>query len=133
MKNNKKIRSYLTSNMLEKLLKQEGLNHDRDWSEDWMLYENFEDFYTKNSRLFLVAFSKLEMLVAAVLKNYFMTQLSVLIQRTGQNDPEGYPRASECIAMSVAENYIELEQTLKERWPRQYADLVRRNSSPAFL
>jgi hypothetical protein len=125
---------YLNENFVERLLTMQLRTGDREYSEKWLSYDNFGDFYAAMKHLFIVSFSRPEMLVAGVLKAFLHKQISTMVQRLPASDGLGFERLDSMLTQMIDANFEKLQALLAEKWPKEYADILERNSRPkAFL
>lgn len=115
--------------LLGENLAQPLLEQDRDWLEQQHEYQNFGAFYETWQHAFVVPCRTPEHLAASIVRLYLHRQLSPVVQRvpTGKATSKDYLRVDRALAGAVAASWPALLSTLQERWPEQWADIVRRN------
>jgi hypothetical protein len=116
--------------LLGENLAQPLLEQDRDWLEQQHEYQNFGAFYEAWQHAFVVPCSTPEHLAASIVRLYLHRQLSAVVQRVpaGKAPTKDYLRVDKALAGAVAASWPALLSTLQERWPQQWADIVRRNA-----
>ena len=124
----KKMRAFISQNMIEKLIRMDERMKDRDYSEGWMRYENFADFYAEMSPLFMVAFSRPELLVSSILEMYVTKQVSAKLIPLDPRREKVNLAAKTLFSTCIAENYDSLATVLQKKWPREYSDILNRNA-----
>lgn len=124
----KNMRAFISQNMIEKLIRMDERMQDRDYSEGWMRYENFADFYAEMSPLFMVAFSRPELLVSSILEIYITKQVSAKLIPLDPRREKVTLAAKTLFSTCIAENYDSLATVLQKKWPREYADILNRNA-----
>ena len=125
----KQMRALISQNIIEKLIRMDERMKDRDYSEGWMRYENFADFYAEMSPLFMVAFSRPELLVSSILEIYVTKQVYAKFMPLDQRLREKVNLAAKTLfSTCIAENYDALATVLQQKWPREYADILNRNA-----
>lgn len=120
--------------LIEKLISQSGRYHDRDASEAWMKYDNFGEFYKARKHLFIVRYSRAELLIARVLQMYIVEQVNAVFRRDdSQLPPDGWDRINDAVQSAIESDSERLLGLLKEKWSKEYADLEVLNGNPAAV
>jgi hypothetical protein len=122
--------AFFSDQLIEKMLKQQMRTNDRDNNEAWMQFDNFGDYYAANRHLFMVTFSKLDILVSAIIKGYVMAQLAVMLNR---GNKAGRARVDDLVSKAIASKYPQLEAALADKWHREFADIRAKNESKGLF
>jgi len=123
-----KMHSYIADNLVGELLQMGTRSKNRHSNQRSMRYENFGDFYRHMSPMFIVSFSKSEMLIESVIELYIKSQLSALVTNSHKEDPNASAATFEFLHRCISENIGKLSSVLRKKWPTQYKDLLRRNT-----
>ena len=82
-------------------------------------YENFEEYCDENFHWWLILkFSKVELLFAAIFRNYIRHQLHCITDKC--DDAKRKDEVDEYICSEVNENVLELMEMLKKKRPNVY-------------
>ena len=123
------LSEFLSSAFIERLLAMQHRSNDRDYNEQWLAYDNFGEFYAANKQLFIVSFSKPEMMVSAVINTFTHRQLSTLFSRAPVKQGGGFERVNAAFTQIIADNYEQLRATLEKTWPAEYADILKKDAA----
>ena len=129
------LEQYLSANLIEKLICQQRRHVDRATATDdgWMAYDNFAEYFTANRHLFVVSYSRPELLALRILGLYVVAQLAGHLKRSEPSDGQGYERVSSVVRASIEQDSSRLLALMQETWPAEYAAIEALNAArPGF-
>lgn len=121
------LRTLLSQDFVEKLIKQPLRGKDRDYKEGWLNYENFADFYVEWKSRFVMPFSRVELLAERVLHLYVMRQIGEFLASRGY--PGDSQAVNDLVLATIQADSRRLLTLLRKHWPAEWADIEKRNSA----
>ena len=117
----------LGEGLVEKLITQQGRACDRELDEKFIPYHDFAEWYADMKHMFVMPFSRVELLAVRVLQLYVAKQLHRLFEE--QAGVQDIDSVHSNIRQAIEADSERLLGLLKMHWPAEWADLEKRNGA----
>lgn len=96
-----------------------------------LTYSNFEEYFDTNKWMFLITFSKVEKLFAAIIRNFAKSQISFMTREITEQVHLGV--FDELFYEVIEDNIVELMSIVKTKYPRIYTEIENLNENGLSL
>ncbi len=119
----------LGENLAEPLLRHDSAA--AYWLQQGQQFDSFGAFFAQWQHSFVLPHSTPERMAESIVRLYLHRQLSRVVQAAPVQPSaiEGYLQLDRALSEAVRASWPALLSALQQRWPRQWADIVRRHAA----